>query len=493
MGSNSDTNIISISGNNEGSNCGYCKNLSGSKSYGIYCDNMKPETYFHFMNRGWRRCGTYFYKPLNEITCCPLYTIRCDTTNFLLSKSQRKVLKTFRKFLLNGKDVISKQKKTSQENPINARGDESNNTTTDKLKNPTLISSTVPPKTLDKSKKARTIRYNNRMEKIKRQSNGDEKLLAQLISLYKDRRRRRMDKYKSKSLREQLDFSSLHQPKHTLEVRTFRCHPEHSEFSTTKRAEHELYAKYQCSVHNDNPEDVTMKQFEQFLVQGGLHAGGGRGGGSIDLYGDLGKRRDRNLPQGQYHQQYWLDGLILVAVGVVDIAGRALSSVYLFYDPDYAFLNLGVFSALWEINFVDGLRQSFPSDDDDDDLRYYYMGFYAHTCPKMRYKAQYQGSMLLCPVAMTWVPVEACRDLLDRQKFARFSDAAVRDVAGVDHLSIQKLAETTNVVIGSGGGGGGTYRLKRYLAKLRPDFVRMLEQFARLVGSRLLSMVRIRL
>ena len=36
----------------------------------------------------------------------------------------------------------------------------------------------------------------------------------------------------------------------------------------------------------------------------------------------------------------------LVAVGVIDILPRCVSSVYLFYDPDYFFLSLGVYSAL---------------------------------------------------------------------------------------------------------------------------------------------------
>lgn len=36
----------------------------------------------------------------------------------------------------------------------------------------------------------------------------------------------------------------------------------------------------------------------------------------------------------------------LIAVGVIDILPRCVSSVYLFYDPDYSFLSLGVYSAL---------------------------------------------------------------------------------------------------------------------------------------------------
>ena len=36
-------------------------------------------------------------------TCCPLYTIKCNATDFQLSKSQKKVLKKFRSFLLHDK------------------------------------------------------------------------------------------------------------------------------------------------------------------------------------------------------------------------------------------------------------------------------------------------------------------------------------------------------------------------------------------------------
>jgi arginine-tRNA-protein transferase len=43
-----------------------------------------------------------------------------------------------------------------------------------------------------------------------------------------------------------------------------------------------------------------------------------------------------------------LDGK-LIAVGVVDILPKCLSSVYLFYDPDYAFLSLGIYSGLYLI------------------------------------------------------------------------------------------------------------------------------------------------
>ena len=48
---------------------------------------------------------------------------------------------------------------------------------------------------------------------------------------------------------------------------------------------------------------------------------------------------------GSFHQHYLLDGKI-IAVGVLDILPASVSSVYLYYDPDYSFLGLGVYSAL---------------------------------------------------------------------------------------------------------------------------------------------------
>jgi arginine-tRNA-protein transferase len=56
--------------------------------------------------------------------------------------------------------------------------------------------------------------------------------------------------------------------------------------------------------------------------------------------------KDSRLPTGHYgafHQLYRIDGK-LIAVGVIDILPICLSSVYLFYDPDYAFLSLGIYS-----------------------------------------------------------------------------------------------------------------------------------------------------
>jgi len=153
-------------------------------------------------------------------------------------------------------------------------------------------------------------------------------------------------------------------------------------------------------IHNDKEDKCTERQFKRFLCHSPLFPA------------DSG---DPELPFGSYHQHYYIDGR-LIAVGVVDILPSCLSSVYLYYDPDFHFLTLGTFSALREIHFTQQLTKRIPS------IKYYYMGFYIHSCPKMRYKGAYAPSFLLCPEANTWHPIEICKPKLDVDKYQRFNE-----------------------------------------------------------------------
>lgn len=77
--------------------------------------------------------------------------------------------------------------------------------------------------------------------------------------------------------------------------------------------------------------------------------------------------------------QYWLDKE-LIAVGVIDILPICVSSVYFFYNPQFEFLSLGVYSALREIELARRFNQINPN------IQFYYMGFYIHDIQKMKYK-----------------------------------------------------------------------------------------------------------
>ncbi|XP_057483579.1 arginyl-tRNA--protein transferase 2-like [Actinidia eriantha] len=171
--------------------------------------------------------------------------------------------------------------------------------------------------------------------------------------------------------------------------------------------EYALYRRYQIKVHNDTPDQVTESSYKRFLIDSPLVYIPSTGNATVPPCGF-----------GSFHQQYLIDGR-LVAVGVVDILPKCLSSKYLFWDPDLAFLSLGKYSALQEIGWVKENQHKSPS------LEYYYLGYYIHSCSKMRYKAAYRPSELLCPLRYQWVPFEITRPLLDKKPYVILSDFAI--------------------------------------------------------------------
>ncbi|KAF8396930.1 hypothetical protein HHK36_018565 [Tetracentron sinense] len=190
---------------------------------------------------------------------------------------------------------------------------------------------------------------------------------------------------------------------HQQKRRRLEIHLKRSSFDPKEYA---LYRRYQIKVHNDKPEDVTESSYREFLVETPLVFVPPADNGTVPPCGF-----------GSFHQQYVIDGR-LVAVGVVDILPRCLSSKYLFWDPDIAFLSLGKFSALQEISWVKENQVHCPS------LQYYYLGYYIHSCSKMRYKAAYRPSELLCPVRYQWVSFDIAKPLLDKKAYVVLSDFA---------------------------------------------------------------------
>ena len=88
----------------------------------------------------------------------------------------------------------------------------------------------------------------------------------------------------------------------------------------------------------------------------------------------------------------------LFAVGVLDLTPNGLSSVYLFYDPEYAFLNPGTLCALREIEYIKKVKKEHK-----DDFKLYYLGLYFQDCQKSVYKANFKPSMVSCPITHRYV------------------------------------------------------------------------------------------
>ncbi|XP_071512224.1 arginyl-tRNA--protein transferase 1 isoform X2 [Panulirus ornatus] len=272
-----------------------------------------------------------------------------------------------------------------------------------------------------------------------------------------------------KTLEDFLNEPLPENPAHTLEVKLVRSQPSSDEFLQTFKTAHQVYEKYQINIHGDSPDRCSESQFKRFLCNSPLELKLVRINPpeatfrasynasfavfrkyQLQIHHDSESECDKMSYQGflvdgalspwkphfgpqygygSFHHQYWLDGR-LVAVGVLDILPHCLSSVYLYYDPEFSFLSLGTYASLRELALTRELQRRVSS------LRWYYMGFYIHSCPKMRYKGKYTPSFLLCPETYVWVPIEDCVPKLEESKYSRLNeDLSATDEDGQVDLS----------------------------------------------------------
>jgi len=287
------------------------------------------------IDRGWRRSGTYCYKPDLKKSCCPQYTIKLDANAFKPSKSQRKLLNRWNRFVIHGEggeDASGEAgSKPKQGNPHKGKKTETAFSLTD------------------------TIRAS------------------------------------------ECDFCATDSPKHRFEVTL-----EPSSFTDEKFG---LYQSYQRNIHCE--EDKLPSSFRGFLVETPLQRE------TIQYPSPP----PRHLPQeyGSYHQLYRLDGE-LVAMGVIDVLPNCVSSVYFMYEKKWEKHSLGKLSALREVSLAKEMHDTGLTD-----MGYLYMGFYIHSCAKMRYKGDYAPSFLADPEEYTWHPLEQCQPLLDKYRYVSFS------------------------------------------------------------------------
>ncbi|XP_065187388.1 arginyl-tRNA--protein transferase 1-like isoform X1 [Sycon ciliatum] len=416
----------------DGHRCGYCKNPKGSISDGMWLHQLTSADYQGLLDRGWRRSGQYLYKMDMRKTCCPAYTIKCDAVNFKLSQSQKKVLKTMTKFLTTPADTTPAPAATSaaasaSSSSASGSGDGSGTCSATSAarhgseatvcpghteQRPVPRSGSGADPTKPPCRKAKDLRRERKAMKASA-SAGDAAAnpgggnaakatvshSASVDSVMSCSSPTTAGKTQAagKTLEEfAVETIPGQEPVHRLTTALVPSGASHPVFKATRDESFALYCKYQARVHDDKPEDLTLKKWERFLVTTPLTR----------------KSAADGIEYGSFHRHYYLDGK-LIAVGVIDILPNALSSVYAYYDPDMPHLSLGTYTALREVMYTRELHRSLP------ELQSYYMGFYIHNCVKMRYKGNYTPSYLLCPERQTWVPIEDCKPRLDVAKYSR--------------------------------------------------------------------------
>eukprot|EP00092_Neocalanus_flemingeri_P030724 GFUD01033363.1.p1 GENE.GFUD01033363.1~~GFUD01033363.1.p1 ORF type:complete len:527 (+),score=171.67 GFUD01033363.1:230-1582(+) len=384
-------------------------------------------------------------------TCCPLYTIRCDAGRFKPSKSQKKVMKKFVNFILHGKkpgtgasgiegeEMEGDEEEVVGDREVEAKGRKiekelglSNLEGLDRLKK---VDKEISEQTLEPTLTENCDCDNNDDTKLDvseddktepcRKSGEIMKSVTAPVGMdptkprqgkAKLARKERWEKKvkegnvlpkKNENLEKTVEdwlsitSSSTSTHSHTFTKRLVKADESDPVFISSFSDSLRVYQKYQGAVHGDAEDKCSDKQFRRFLC-------------SSPLQGERG--------EGAFHMQYLIDGRI-VAVGVIDILPRCVSSVYLYYDPGYNFLSLGTLTSLMEICLVREMATTTHPN-----ITSYYLGFYIHTCIKMRYKGRYSPSFLCCPETYTWQPLVSCAPLLDTAAYSRLD----RDMASQD-------------------------------------------------------------
>ncbi|KAE9375407.1 arginine-tRNA-protein transferas-like protein 1 [Stipitochalara longipes BDJ] len=303
--------------------CGYCHSKSGSFSYYASTTSLTTEFYQCLLNRGWRRSGSLLYKPDQQASCCPQYTIRLDSELFHASKDQRQALNRFNKHILG--DFYIKD------------------------------TARLYPRSREQAKKRNTDF--NLVERVHESEKG-----------------------------------YLKTPPEPAQSLTVTLEPDN--FTEEKYL---LFENYQRLVHHEPPHRISRPGFKNFLCNSPLPRTAKKFDG-----------RERRL--GSYHQCYRIDGT-LVAIGVLDLLPQCVSAVYFMYHESIHQHAFGKLGALREIALAK-----------EDGYKWWYAGFYIHSCAKMRYKGDYTPQYILDPASYNWDPLdEEMKKRLDGKKFVSLS------------------------------------------------------------------------
>ena len=186
------------------------------------------------------------------------------------------------------------------------------------------------------------------------------------------------------------------EPAHTLKVTL-----EPDNYTDEKYA---LFENYQRIVHREPPHRISKSGFRSFLCKSPLP----RTRETID-------GQARYL--GSYHQCYRIDGK-LVAIGVLDLLPQCVSAVYFIYHESVHQYGFGKLGALREIALAK-----------EGGYRWWYAGFYIHSCVKMRYKGDYSPQYMLDPDSYDWDLLDAgLKKKLDDRKFVSLSRERSKEI-----------------------------------------------------------------
>ena len=518
---NLEINIITLSNDKKGHECGYCKNEKGSVSFGLSIKNYPVEIYEKMMKDGWRRCGSYVYIPNIEKSCCKLYTCRLNVEDFKINKEQRKIMKRFRRYL-SGEYELNKEKIKEKEEKKNDK--ETKNEDKIKEKIELILKGYLEKKKyieiIEKYIKIDKSLFENKLKEMNVRKNANKKfnfdysidyiyIINKIIETYIKKNNIKFDniqllnmelfkdfKQNYKSENEELELfektghiniidktkpkkinidnnnnekkniiknekkknKRIEKKKEEPEKYSFEYFPEIINEPEIKLPLKHIYTceltdkieiddekfkvfqKYQTIIHKETQDEINRESYNNSWGESNLIDNIG-----IKLPDDLAQKvkHPEMYPKkyGTYNFIHRIDGKI-VAVGVWDILPTSLSSVYLYYDTDYQFLDLGVFTAIREIEYVKSFHDLI-----DKNFKYYMMGFYCETVQKLRYKGFYEPTELLDRYTMNYVYLKDVQNLIKDGKNHKLSNKPNNpDYKYMQKEQIDNLVKELNII-----------------------------------------------
>ncbi|GJJ78040.1 arginyl-tRNA---protein transferase [Entomortierella parvispora] len=342
--------------------CGYCGSENSTHVFGAFAYRLASQDYQDLLDRGWRRFGLYLYKPNVRDSCCKQYTIRLDASKFAPSKGQRRVMGRVIRYIRH------------QYVPLKISRESITREDTVALEDDGLAAETA-------SDTQRSTRQKSTSPSLGKNESVPTDFLQAIRSSDSD-------------------------TETGVSVEGWRQFKVKLEPATYSQEKFDLFCEYQKGIHGVAPSMITRESFDKSVTLTPL---------SIESPKNKLEKRDFQ-GYGTYHYCFYLDGK-LVALAVLDILPRCVSSDYFFYDPTLSSLSLGKYSTLREIALIQELK-TIPG---YEDIEYYTMGHYVHSASKTHYKAMYHPSYLMDPESFTWTPFERCIYLLQSRQYFSLS------------------------------------------------------------------------
>jgi len=441
-------NVLGFNNDNIPKYCGYCKNkIYGRYSFFFFLDKIPVDIYDNMKKDGWGRCGNDLYIFNSEKSCCKYYMSRLKAEDFKINKEQKKIMKRFEKYL-SGEYELNREKLKQKE----LRKDRKmKNIDELQIKIEKILRDYLKQKTyiqiIEKYVKIDNSLLEERLNEIhvkKNKFNFDYSIdfiyvILKIIESENKKNNSKFDNTKNLQLDLFNDFKKfyreeneeLHLSDKTGHINIIDKTKSKKKFEKINPEMHlpvkhiytceltdkikiddekfKVYEKYQKNILKSPIEKITREFYDEVFGTTNLIDNKG-----IKLPSDLNKKTDHPemYPKkyGTYDIIHRIDGKI-IAVGVWDILPTSLCSVSLYYDSDYKFLDLGVVTAIKEIEYIKSFHDLI-----DNNFKYYSMGLYCETAQKLRYKGNFQPTELLDRYTMNYVYLKDVQKIISDGK-----------------------------------------------------------------------------